>query len=131
MRLSSGTRSIQYHRPGYLACDGYHRTDHASSSWISDPQWGGFGWYRFMKPAGTMMPTSPPPLNRCLTQMPGWLRNGHPSKKGQRNESALFCFNSIHSTCRRHAYGKVTNCGSFFVYYLSNAPVCHARYCAV
>ena len=133
MILREKSRSI-HHRPSWFyQCDGYRvprKITPNSWQWVSF-DWGGFGWYRFMKPAGTMIPTSPPPENHCQTQMPGWMRGEHPSIKGQRNELAIFCFHHLKSTCWRQRFGKVTNCGSFFVYYLPNAPVCHARYCAV
>ena len=34
-------------------------------------------WYRFEGAAGTRMPTSCPPLYKCNTNAPGWLKGGH------------------------------------------------------
>ncbi|XP_058968130.2 uromodulin-like [Pocillopora verrucosa] len=37
------------------------------------------GWYRFVGAAGTKMPTTRVPTNRCGTQWPGWLDGAHPA----------------------------------------------------
>ena len=39
------------------------------------------------------------------------------------------CFDWDGNECKWNATGRATNCGSYFVYYLYNTPVCRARYC--
>ena len=130
MILSDGSRSANYNR-SWFYCDGYHLfwlttpNKHDATS----PDWSGSGWYRFLRPAGTRMSTSPTPKRRCLTQGTAWMRGAHPRSKGQTN-NVTFCFNWDHS-CWRSVRGKVTNCGSFYVYFLPNVPQCHNRYCAI
>ena len=127
MTLRSITRSINY-RHSHKYCDSY-QTGYPPG-YFTSYYWSGSGWYRFVGRAGTRMPTSQTPTGRCLTQATAWMKSSHPRSKGQ-TKNVWFCFTSKTYSCWRHAYGKVTNCGSFFVYYLPNAPVCHARYCAV
>lgn len=87
------------------------------------------GWYRFEGAAGTRLPTSCTPDNRCGTHATGWLSNGHPSVADGR-VSRQVCF-SYGGTCY---FGgckniRVRNCGSFYVYELVGTPSCHYRYC--
>ena len=85
------------------------------------------GWYRFQGAAGTRMPTSCPPKDRCSTHATGWLNGGHPTvADGQ--VSRQVCFSYI-SCCWQTTYIQVRNCGSYYFYYFNGTPGCHYRYC--
>ena len=91
----------------------------------------GPGWFRFEGSAGTRMPTSCPPYNRCGTHAPAWLNGGHPTvADGQ--VSRQVCFHWVNSGCCEWSTNiKVRNCGSYYLYYLSGTPggSCSLRYC--
>ncbi|CAH3189906.1 unnamed protein product, partial [Porites evermanni] len=88
----------------------------------------GPGWFRFEGSAGTRMPTSCPPTNRCNTDATGWLNGGHPTvADGQ--VSRQVCFHWTSGCCEWSTTIKVRNCGLYYVYYLSSTPTCHLRYC--
>ncbi|CAH3182494.1 unnamed protein product [Porites lobata] len=88
----------------------------------------GPGWFRFSGSAGTRMPTSCPPYNRCGTGATGWLNGGHPTvADGQ--VSRQVCFHWPSSCCHWSRNIKVRNCGSYYVYHLNGSPVCNGRYC--
>ncbi|CAH3155022.1 unnamed protein product [Porites evermanni] len=85
-------------------------------------------WYRFEGAAGTRMPTSCPPLYKCNTNAPGWLKGGHPSvEDGQVTRKACFHWSSC---CSLSTNIKVRNCGSYYVYYLKSTGSCWYRYCS-
>ena len=90
----------------------------------------GPGWFRFERSAGTRMPTSCPPINRCGTHATGWLNGGHPTvADGQ--VSRQVCFHWTLGCCYWSTNIKVRNCGSYYVYYLNGTPgtACSLRYC--
>ena len=80
-------------------------------------------------PAGTRIPESSPGSYHCGTYITGWLSGVHPTTPGA-SIDAKFCFQWGSNDCYEPTQGKVTNCGSYFVYYLENTPICQARYCA-
>ena len=80
-------------------------------------------------PAGTRIPESSPGEYHCGTSATGWLSGVHPITPGAPID-AKFCFALGGNDCMRSTQGKVTNCGSYFVYYLENTPYCNIRYCA-
>ena len=87
----------------------------------------GPGWFRFEGSAGTRLPTSCPPKNRCGTQATAWLNGGHPTvMDGQVSRQVCFSWDNC---CYWSANIKVRNCGSYYVYYISGTPVCNLRYC--
>ena len=87
----------------------------------------GPGWFRFEGSAGTRMPTSCPPKNRCDAHAPGWINGGHPTvADGQVSRQVCFHWSSC---CWETTNIKVRNCGSYYVYYLNGTPNCNARYC--
>ena len=110
-----------------LACDG--------------PLNGGFGitpgYYRFLEPAGTFLPTSPPGLDVCGTAQVAWLRGNHPLP----DEGTVvrdFCFQGTDGSCQRSLVGNVTTCEdslgeTFYVYGFSSlsSQVCYFGFCAV
>ena len=109
-RLNNADRNITYGT-------GHHCDNHI-----------GPGWFRFEGSAGTRMPTSCPPENRCGTHMPGWLKGSHPTvADGQ--VSRTVCFHWKSSCCYWKTDIFVRNCSSYYVYYLSGTPTCYARYC--
>ena len=120
--LNDASRSVSYGRGKYYC-------DKQDSSYLS-PDWAGPAWYRFTMPAGTHIPESSPGQYHCGTQATGWLSGVHPTSPGASNNNAKFCFHWGSNDCAKSTQGKVTNCGSYFVYYLENATGCADRYCA-
>ena len=111
--LNSADRKITYPASSYYCDNGI-----------------GPGWFRFEGSAGTRMPTSCPPIDRCDTSAPGWMNGGHPTvADGQ--VSRTVCFHWRSKCCYWSANISVRNCGSYYVYYLSGTPngYCHLRYC--
>ena len=86
------------------------------------------GWYRLQGGAGTRMPTSCPPKERCSTNAPGWLNGGHPTVADGRVTRQV-CFHWSSNCCEFSRNIEVKNCGSFYVYHFSGTPQCHLRYC--
>ena len=88
----------------------------------------GPGWFRFKGSAGTRMPTSCTPAQRCSTDATGWLKGGHPTvADGQ--VSRRVCFHYWPNCCHWETDIFVRNCSSYYVYYLSGTPNCNLRYC--
>ena len=74
------------------------------------------------------MPTSYPPLYKCNTNAPGWLKGEHPSvADGQVTRKACFHWSNC---CSLSTNIKVRNCGSYYVYYLKSTGSCWYRYCS-
>ena len=98
------------------------------------PGWKGAGWYRMQAPAGLVIPEASPGKYHCGTNCAGWLRGTHPDTPGTTLDNAVFCFDCKQgkqwSECEFSSFGKVTNCGDFYVYYLKDTPKCYLRYCA-
>lgn len=86
------------------------------------------GWYRFSGGAGSQMPESCVPTNRCSTHAPGWLNGTHPSKMGS-TVIRKVCYHWRGKCCRWKNNIKVLNCGGFFVYELPVPRGCYFRYC--
>ncbi|XP_032226261.2 uromodulin [Nematostella vectensis] len=88
-------------------------------------------WYRFMGSAGTRMPTSCVPMNRCNTAAPGWLNGAHPSAtQGVMTRQVCFTFNG--NCCAWSVSVGIQNCGGlYYVYRLAPPPICDLRYCGV
>ena len=119
--LNDASRSVSY---GH----GNNYCDKLDSSYLS-PGWKGPAWYRFSMPAGTRIPESSPGKYHCGTYVTGWLSGVHPTSPGA-SSNVKYCFTGSSNDCRWSTQGKVTNCGSYFVYYLENTPTCDLRYCA-
>jgi len=86
------------------------------------------GWYRFSGEAGSAMPTSCVPKNRCGTHAPGWMQGSHPTR-AQGIVSRKVCYHWSSKCCNWNNMIRVRNCGGFYVYELNKTPACHLRYC--
>ena len=134
MILNENTRNVNYRRRGGSAIGDESRRYCGRNK---SPSWKGARWYRFMAPAGTRIPEKPPNFSDwrygpCGTLYPGWLNGHHPKQPGQLVNRNV-CFASHYygrNNCYYSNYVKIRNCGKYFVYFLSNAPACYARYCA-
>ena len=86
-------------------------------------------WYRFVGAAGTKMPTTRVPLNRCGTRFSGWLNGTHPTVEDGEVYRTV-CFSKIFGGCKFSNEISVKNCGSYFIYKLQQLPPdCYLRYC--
>ena len=85
-------------------------------------------WYRFVGDAGTKMPTTPVPRNRCGTAKSGWLKTAHPSVEDGIVRRKV-CFSSISTNCKDFRLIFVKNCGLYYVYELLALSSCPRRYC--
>ena len=113
---------------GIYYCD--NKKESKSSNTLNSPGWVGPAWYRFTMPAGTCIPESYPGIYHCGTVHTGWLSGVHPTSPGA-SDNAKYCFAwDGNDYCTWSTQGKVTNCGSYFVYYLEDAPGCIFGYCA-
>lgn len=88
-----------------------------------------WGWYRFTSYVGGEMPTSKVDRNRCGTLAPVWLNGDHPVN-GTVTRKACVNFYDSNNGCAESFDIKVTNCGSYFVYYLRPTYSCAVAYCA-
>ncbi len=86
------------------------------------------GWYRFDGAAGTLMPTTAPPIYSCGTDAPGWLDGTYPTI-AEGIVDRTVCFNWGGNACSWSRVVQVRNCGTFYVFYLPPAPACSLRYC--
>ena len=125
--LHESTRNVKY-REGDFECDrsGYDYTS---------PAWKGSGWYRFIAPAGTRIPESPPAFSNyskekvCGTHITGWLNGQHPITPGELVTRKV-CFKTNSNNCESEKTTKIRHCGTYFVYHLTDTVACHYRYCA-
>ena len=86
-------------------------------------------WYRFTGVAGNpQMPTTCPPVRRCGTHAPGWIKGQHPSV-ADGEVTREVCYHWSSNCCRWKNNIKVKNCGAFYVYELQKTPGCSLRYC--
>ena len=84
--------------------------------------WKGAGWYRLLPPAGTVIPESSPGGNYCGAKVQGWVRGQHPVTPGQVTNTTI-CFHANDDECESQVDAMITNCDSYFVYFLPEAPV--------
>ena len=100
------------------------------SNTFCDKQLAG-GWYRFVGAAGTKLPTTLVPENRCATVRSGWLNGEHPTVELDEVRREV-CFRNRKTETPPCKYSKmisVKNCGSYYVYKLYDPPKCDSRYC--
>lgn len=88
------------------------------------------GWYRFIDTAGTRLATMPPNSGSCGASYPAWYNGTFPSTVGSTIISTVCAQvngNLCSSSYPMTAY--VTNCSSFYVFYLSPTTTTSIRYC--
>ncbi|XP_068725844.1 oncoprotein-induced transcript 3 protein-like [Montipora capricornis] len=87
-------------------------------------------WYRFVGAAGSKMPTSCVPANKCGSHATGWLSGDHPTVQ-EGIVTRKVCF-SYWSCCNWSINIQVRNCGDFYIYKINSTPSehpCHLVYC--
>ena len=94
-----------------------------------------YGWYRFMGPAGNRManfcPIGVPGTYKCGSYYQGWLYGSQP-RIYEGSVPRTVCFSPYYTCyCRYTAQVYVRNCGSFYVYWLNEVPMCNLRYCGL
>ena len=88
------------------------------------------GWHVFAASIGGQMPKTCPPIHRCGTSAPGWLKGSHPTAVGQSSKETV-CFHWNNDCCHWQVTVDITNCGGFYVYKLPNEPCdCWLAYCS-
>ena len=102
--------------------------DDSSGRSYTSLDWKGPGWYRFQHPAGKILSQSFQGRSNCGTAANGWSNSTLPDTLGESVDIKI-CFDSSNDDCYWSNKGKVTNCGSYFVYYLDKTPGCSFRYC--
>ncbi len=89
------------------------------------------GWYRFSGGAGSQLITSPVNVNLCGTDYPGWFNGSLPTTVGGVT-TGMVCVNEGGYLCYTpYSVSSVlaTNCGSYYVFYLTAMNNIYSRYC--
>ncbi len=91
------------------------------------------GWYRISGSAGSQLVTNPVSSGGyCGQSYPAWFNGSFPTTTGT-TISGVACVNVAGSLCPA-SYSTtvfITNCGSYYVFYLSPFPYCTVRYCTM
>ncbi len=98
-------------------------TDADQTYFSSGPQ-----WVRFEGPGGTQIPTSAVAMYRCGTSASGWYSGVMPTAPST-TVNGTACFTWTSGSCQYSNQISVTNCGSYYVYYLSAPSTGGMRYC--
>ena len=87
------------------------------------------GWYRLSGTYNKIRSWSVPSY-LCSTTVTGYLNFTHPTTLGQ-TKTGLMCydFETYGGHCVWSSEARVTNCGNYFVYYLTPAPACNLHPC--
>ncbi len=85
-------------------------------------------WVRFVGSGGTEIPTSRVPAQQCSTNAAGWYSGVMPTAPDT-TTSGTVCFTWPSGDCFYNNEIQVTNCGSYYVYYLSAPSTGGMRYC--
>ncbi|CAF4889581.1 unnamed protein product, partial [Rotaria socialis] len=112
--ISDPTRSVRY--SGSSGCD--------SSSFSSSGM-----WVRFTGSGGTTIPTYAPGPSVCGTDATGWYITEMPSSGA--TVSGALCYQSTINKCHFYSAMQVTNCNTYYVYFLYPPPTCNLRVCTV
>jgi len=122
--LNSPTRRSTYTLQSPAYCD-------KSSFSHTHSDWKGAGWYRVTGEAGTQLADTQVPSRKfCGTQATGSLIGGHPSvQQGEVNRAVHFNLDS--DSAWRTTTVRVINCGSYYVYHLSEVSTCSSSYCTI
>lgn len=86
------------------------------------------GWYRFVSPAGNLLPTECPGGNYCGTKMPVWMKGTVPPVSAGIVETTA-CINQDRECCVGELSLAVRNCSSMVLYRLQPTPSCSMGYC--
>ena len=86
------------------------------------------GWYRFQGRAGKQLASKCPPVNRCNSNLTGWMKGKHPNVEDGIVKRQV-CFHGQYRCCYKTITIDVRNCGAYFVYKLRKVPTCRLRYC--
>jgi len=124
--ITDSKRSTSYVSGTNWKCD---KTGVAS---VSSDWKGADKWYRFDGSAGSILAQDSSKKGSCGTNVNGWSPNVFTGVAIGATENLALCFgatNDARGTCFAKASGEVTNCGTFFVYKLPEAPGCNMRYC--
>ena len=87
-------------------------------------------WVRFVSPAGTFIPITVPSTYTCGTHSPGWYNGTYPTVAGSANTGDV-CFNWLGNSCCWSTSIQVTNCLTYYVFFLSSPITCQLRYCTM
>lgn len=102
--------------------------------------WNGGGWYRFMPPAGTMLPTYKNGWKKCGGVFPSSYRKHasieYPTVNASKN--ITYCTDYYYGYCSNRGEIMTRNCGTYYIYYLKPQNCIHHkcnddfqfRYCA-
>ncbi|CAC5402534.1 LRP5_6 [Mytilus coruscus] len=85
------------------------------------------GWYRIESVNGDDIPTYAPGVFHCGTYNPIWLNGSFPGY-GDKNVTVEACIQTADHICDKSIYITITNCGTFYVYYLQNTTK-NSAYC--
>ena len=124
--LTSSTRRYDYQgSKSDWKCD---RTGHRNQS----PDWNGNGWYRIQDNAGTRISAKLDTSTRgeCGTNRGGHLIGEHPILSAGETFKQKVCF--WQGYCQDSSFTRVitiTNCGTYYVYYLTIISGCNYGYC--
>ena len=90
-------------------------------------------WYRFTGSyvrLASLNTGGIPAVSLCGTDATGYFNGNHPTTQGT-NVSGTACFNWSGNTCAMSTSVQITNCGSYYVYYLTPTSGCSYSYCTV
>jgi hypothetical protein len=74
------------------------------------------------------MPEEPPPYSSCGTHAAGWVDGTHPDSG---SAVAKVCYHWTPGVCWQSNDVTITNCGNYYVYYLTSPPGCSYKYCGM
>ena len=89
------------------------------------------GWYRFSGAAGTRLSTFPSNTGTCSASYPGWFNGSLPTTVGASTNGNM-CFSNSGNICYTLTSANnimVTNCGDYYVFFLTTLSSCSYRYC--
>ena len=89
------------------------------------------GWYRFLGAAGTRLSTFPSNTGTCSASYPGWFNGSLPTTVGASTNGNM-CFSNSGNICYTLTSANnimVTNCGDYYVFFLTTLSSCSYRYC--
>ncbi|XP_067046958.1 uromodulin-like [Acropora muricata] len=85
-------------------------------------------WYRFHGQAGKQLANKCTRVNRCNTNLTGWMKGKHPNVEDGIVKRQV-CFHWQKRCCYTTTTIDVRNCGAYFVYKLRKVSTCRSRYC--